>query len=495
MKYTVILPLMMAAAVGGAYAQKTKADATKNETKRPNLLIVMADQWRGRAMGFLGVEPVKTPNIDKLAASGVVLNQAVSGYPVSSPARAMLMSGAYPAVNGVTGNCNSNTAPQNVELREDLTCWSDVLKAEGYATGYLGKWHLDKPLEPFVDCANNKGDMAWNEWCPPSRRHGFDYWTAYGTYDRHLRPLYWDTHATRDKFYYVDKWGPEYEADLAIEFIRSRAANPAPFALMVSMNPPHTGYDLVPDRYKEIYKDLDVDSVTRSWANASELEPRYAKYLNTSLADYYACMSGVDDQLGRIIAALTASGELENTIVVFTSDHGDLMGVHNHIGKNIFYEEAMRVPMIISHAGTLTPRLDNELLISLEDLYPTLLSMMGLGELTPPTVQTRDLSAQVLGSREKMPLSQLYMFWNEDVKGFAPSPADGARGVRTTRYTYSQRAADGRVVEECLFDRLNDPWQMANIAPENPKIVKQMRSELKKRLASANDPWLKAVKQ
>ncbi|MEG1413847.1 MAG: sulfatase [Mucinivorans sp.] len=472
--------------------------ATKNSTnnvpqdqgKRPNLLLIVADQWRGRALGFLGAEAVRTPVLDRLAGSGVCMTQAVSGYPVSSPARAMLLSGAYPQNNGVRANCNSRTSPQNVELRKDIVCWSDVLKSEGYATGYIGKWHLDKLHTPFVDCANNKGEVAWNEWCAPDRRHGFDYWTAYGTYDYHMRPMYWDTNSARDEFYYIDKWGPEYEADLATEFIRSRASGAAPWALMVSMNPPHTGYELVPDRYAKQYKNLNVDSIIASWPAAAVAQDRFKKYLKESLANYYACMSGVDEQVGRIIAALEASGQLNQTIVVFSSDHGDMMGIHNHIGKNVFYEEAMRVPMIISAPTRIAPRIDNDLLISFEDLCPTMLSLMGLKDRIPQTVQTRDLSAQVMGSRRNMPKGQLYILWGEG-DGELLSPSSGMRGLRNARYTYAQKAVNGKIVAQYLFDRQNDPAQINNIAQSMPGKVREFRKELYARLVAAGDDWVK----
>lgn len=110
--------------------------------EHPNLLVVMADQFRGDALGFRGKEAVKTPNLDQFAQEAVVLTQAVSGYPVSSPARGMFLSGAYPHENGVLTNCQSESAHQGVELRQDLTCWSDVLAQAGYATAYIGKWHF-----------------------------------------------------------------------------------------------------------------------------------------------------------------------------------------------------------------------------------------------------------------------------------------------------------------------------------------------------------------
>lgn len=208
--------------------------------EKPNLVFIMADQWRGDALGCLGKEPVKTPCLDQLAREGVNFTNAVSSYPVSSPARGMLMTGMYPHKNKVTGNCNSANAPYGVELPQDARCWSDILKANGYQTGYIGKWHLDAPYEPYIDTYNNHGAVAWNEWCPKERRHGFDYWTAYDTYDYHLKPMYWDTDAPRDSFYYVNQWGPEYEADKAIEYLNGHIDKTQPFALVVSMNPPHT---------------------------------------------------------------------------------------------------------------------------------------------------------------------------------------------------------------------------------------------------------------
>lgn len=453
---------------------------------RPNLVVVMADQFRGDAFGFRGKEPVQTPVFDGLAQKAVVLNQAVSGYPVSSPARGMFLTGAYPHRNGVLTNCQSHSAAQDVELREDMLCWSDVLRAEGYQTAYIGKWHLDKPVEPFVDCANNRGTMAWNEWCPPHRRHGFDYWMAYGTYDDHLRPMYWSRDAGRDGYYYVNEWGPEYEADLAVGFIDSVAHNGKPFALMVSMNPPHTGYGLVPEKYKR-YKNLNVDSIVQTMPHLRDAGSKYVRFFKNSLPDYYACISGVDEQFGRILACLEDQKLLENTIVVFVSDHGDSMGMHGNIGKNIFYEEAMRVPFMIYWKGHLSPRMDDDLLLSLEDFCPTILSLMGLKEKIPATVQTRDLSEQIRGIRKNMPREQLYMLYSQ-VNKSGKHLTTGARGLRDARYTYAVRFKDGVITERHLYDRKNDPAQMENLAEKQSRRARKMHHRLKKLLVEKQDP-------
>lgn len=456
----------------------------------PNLIFIMADQWRGDALGCLGKEAVKTPHLDQLASEGVNFTNAVSSYPVSSPARGMLMTGMYPVHSKVTGNCNSATAPYGVELPESARCWSDVLKDQGYELGYIGKWHLDSPYQPYIETSNNKGKIAWNEWCPKERRHGFSHWIAYGTYDYHLKPMYWDTDASRNEFYFVDQWGPEYETDRAIDYIANRDNKlrdaGKPFALVVSMNPPHTGYELVPDKYKEIYRDVDVETV----CNSPIIAPKGTKmgdFYRKSVLDYYACMTGVDEQVGRIIRQLKEQGLFENTIVVFTSDHGDSTGMHEHIGKNIYYEEAMRIPMMISWPEKIAPRRDSTLMIAFADLYPSLLSLMGFKEQIPAEVQTFDLSASILSLEKAQEVVQPYYYLLPE------NLMTGYRGLRTKKYTFVVHATNGRTDEWILFDREQDPFQRNNIAPDRPALIKQFSSQLKDWLKKTNDPFMNCL--
>lgn len=455
----------------------------QHKDSAPNLVFIMADQYRGDALGCLGKEPVKTPCLDKLASEGINFTNAISSYPVSSPARAMLMTGMYPTSNKVVGNCNSATAPYGVELPQDALCWSDILKEQGYQTGYIGKWHLDSPYQPYVDTYNNKGTIAWNEWCPPQRRHGFDLWTAYGTYDYHLKPMYWDTTASRDSFYYVNQWGPEYEADQAIQYISHQKGSEKPFALVVSMNPPHTGYDLVPQRYKDIYKNLDVEALCKDRPDIPAGGTEMGDYYRNNIRDYYACITGVDENVGRIVEALKQNGMFRNTIIVFTSDHGICMGAHQNAGKDIFYEESMRIPMIISWPEKLKPRKEDNLMIAFADLYPSLLSLMGLKEQIPATVQTYDLSFHIITEKEKKGLTQPYYFIQYD------DHSTGYRGLRTNTHTYILHATHGKIDKTILFDRSKDPYQMNNIANENPKLVRKFNKQLQQWLTQTNDPF------
>ena len=460
------------------------------QNTRPNLVFIMADQWRGDAIGYNGTEPVQTPNLDKLSGEGVTFTNAVSGYPVCSPARAMLMTGRYPHKNGVTGNCNSATAPYGVEMATDARCWSDVLEDNGYDLAYLGKWHLDSPHKPYIDTYNNRGEVAWNEWCPLERRHGFRHWIAYGTYDYHLKPMYWTADAPRDSFYYVNQWGPEYEADEAIKYIDLKnGLRPAdkPFALVVSMNPPHTGFELVPERYKKIYKDIDVEKLAAQFPNIPPKGTKMGDYFRNNIQNYYACMTGVDENVGRIVEALKANGLFDNTIVVFTSDHGIQMGAHNEAGKNVFYEESMRIPMIISYPGKIQPR-SSHLNIAFADLYPTLLSLMGFQKAIPNEVQTFDLSTMLLDPKAEKEIAQPYYFVD------VANHATGYRGLRTMRHTFVVHAIDGKADKLLLYDRQTDPFQQNNIAAQNPKLIKKFKKQLLRWLKKTEDPFAVALK-
>ena len=338
---------------------------------------------------------------------------------------------------------------------------------------------------------NNKGEIAWNEWTPPDRRHGFRHWIAYGTYDNHLKPMYWSAEAPRDSFYYVNQWGPEYETDEAIRYMDLKnGLRPAgkPFALVVSMNPPHTGYDLVPEKYKQIYKNLDVEKLAESFPNIPPKGTEMGDFFRENVRDYYACMSGVDENVGRIVAALKQLGLFENTILVFTSDHGDQMGAQSIIGKNVFYEESMHIPMIISYPNKIKPRFSN-LNIALADLNPTLLSLMGFEQYIPKEVQTLILAKMLLEAKAEKEISQPYYFLD------VADHKTGYRGLRTMQYTFAIHATKGVIDSILLFDRQADPDQLNNIAAKHPKLVRRFRKQLKKWLKQTEDPFEVALRK
>jgi arylsulfatase A-like enzyme len=461
--------------------------SVKNED-HPNLVIVFPDQMRGQAIGFIGQEPVKTPRLDRFAEEGVVLTQMVSNYPLCSPFRAMLMTGKYPLKNHVTDNCTNMSAKYGSELQKSDTTWSDILHAAGYSLGYIGKWHLESPHAPYIDCANNKGKVKWNEWTPPDRRHGFDYWVAYNTYDYHMNPMYWNTDAGRDDYYFVNKWGPEYEADLAVQYIKNEEGKyrdeKKPFALVVSMNPPHMPYNQVPQKYKDLYEDMDTTRLF-SRPDVPPAGTRWGDYFRKNIRNYYAMITGVDEQFGRILDALKENGLEENTIVLFMSDHGNCLGIHDMISKNNPYEESMRIPFLLRWPGHLQGRMDSSLYMSVPDIYPTLMDLLGFEREIPAGVQGRSFADYLLTSRGEVPSSQLYF------KIYGGSPFDGKRGVRTARYTLVLEKRNGQYTDTVLFDRQADPFEMENLAAGRPALVHRLVEEaLVPALEKADDPFL-----
>jgi len=459
--------------------------SAKKETP-PNLLIILVDQWTGHALGFENELPVFTPHLDSLSKQSLVLKQMVSNFPVCSPARAMLLTGKYPLKNHVYTNVNSSSASYGVELPKDIVCWSDVLKSNGYSNGYIGKWHLDSPHEPFVLTYNNFGESAWNEWTPPDRRHGFDYWYSYGTYDIHNHPMYWDTNAPRDSFHYVNEWGPIHEAKKALAFLRNDRgkyrAKDKPFSLVVSMNPPHSEYKTVPQKYYNLYKDLPMKTFLRDGDIPVAGTPMGDFYRN-NIKYYYANMTGVDEQVGVILKGLKENHLDDNTIVVFMADHGNNLGKHDEISKNNIYEESLSIPFIIYWKGHIMPRIDNKFLGSIPDLYPTFLDLMGLKKSIPVDLDGKSYADYFLNGTGNTPLYQYIM---GAIISNKVNINTGFRGIRTKDYTLAY-VKNKEKTESFLFDLKKDPFEMKNIYDPNSDIVKKYRKELIKWLEETKD--------
>lgn len=383
--------------------------------KKPNLIIVFPDQMRAHQLGFLGLEPVITPHLNKFAEESLVLTQAAANFPVCSPYRAMLMTGKYSPSNKVVSNCTNRSEPYNCELQESDICWSDVLKDNGYSLGYIGKWHLDSPKAPYLDCYNNKGEVKWNEWCPP-----------------------------------------------------------------------HTPYDQVPEKYIRMYDELDVEELGKK-PSVPPKGTEWGNFYRKHVLNQYGMITGIDEQFGRIMEALDKQGLSDETIVLFTADHGDCVGIHEHNHKNIEYEESMRIPFLIRWPGKIKPRHD-DLLISVPDYYPTLIALMGFKDEIPQDVEGKSFAEYFLDNKGTKPKSQLYCFMKFD------APEYGKRGVRTATHTLSIEIYPETGIDMVLFDNVNDPYQMVNVAGENKDLIETLiKTELVPWVEVSHDPWLKLV--
>ena len=450
----------------------------------PNLVFVFPDEYRKQAMGFMNEDPVLTPNIDQFASESLVLTDAVSNRPVCSPYRAMLFTGQYPHANGVLGNVNSTTVQYENYLQETAECFSDVLHQAGYNQAYLGKLHLDPPNEQYEYTEGPRGNgVIWDSYTPPGpRRHGYDFWYSYGCCDWHFNPHYWTGNDPIDKRIDPREWSTKHETDIAINYIRNEDGKyrdpEKPFSLVISHNPPHMPFKQVPEEYVAQYGDAThEDLLTRPNVPADTR----GDSARENAKHYFAMVTGVDENFGRILDCLKTEGLEENTIVIFTSDHGEMMGSHGLMGKTVHYEESFAVPFIIRWPGKITPGTD-DLLIGTPDLMPTLLNLMGVGQV-PDSVQGTDYSDILLGSEGTRPATALYLNVNPD------NPAGGSRGVRTHRHTYVvTRTPQGE--ERILHDNVADPYQLQNIAGDHPALITELAEEMNNWLEKNDDPWL-----
>ncbi|MEO8521782.1 MAG: sulfatase, partial [Acidobacteriota bacterium] len=359
-----ILPVFLLGAWG---AQPKPAPASQ---RRPNILFILPDQLRAQSLGYLGNRDVRTPNIDRLAAEGLTFTQTFANTPVCCPARANLLTGKYAHRNGMVAN--------DLRLRETETTLAELLAQAGYQTGFIGKWHLDGgPREPgYVP--------------PGARRQGFDFWAAHECSHRHFANHYFRDDPTPIEF---GKYEAEGWADIAVEFLRARTEGPQPFFLMLQTGPPHDPYK-APPQYEAMY-DAARLAMRPNWVAGTTMGSRQ------DIASYYAQITAVDDQVGRVLRTLKELHLEEDTIVVFTSDHGDMLGSQGLRLKRKPWEESIRVPGIIRYPRRIAAGRRTDAILTHVDLAPTLLSLAGL---TPPrAMQGTDLAGVALGRAETAP--------------------------------------------------------------------------------------------
>lgn len=433
----------------------SEADAT---SMKPNILYIFSDQWRWCDHGYTGNQEVITPNIDKLASQSVNFTHAVSGMPVCCPHRATLITGKYPLTHGLYLNDLSLAT----EHRSIAHCLNDA----GYETGWIGKWHID--------------GQGRTEYTPPERRQGFNYWrTLECTHNYNQSPYYGDS---PEKLFWDGYDAIEQTKD-AQSYLKRHAESDsdAPFGLFLSWGPPHAPYHTAPDKYKALYADKEI--TLRENVPEAEREAAINDYKG-----YYAHMTALDDCLGDLLKTLDETGLAENTILVYTSDHGDMMHSRGVMKKQQPWDESLRVPFLLRWPEKLKNRA-REISMPLDtpDIMPTLL---GLAEVSiPDEVEGLDRSGVSLGTDT----------FDTDHAALisCPSPfgqwsrARGGReyrGVRTTRYTYC-RDLNGPWL---LYDNEADPFQMNNLVnqPAHSDLQKQLDDRLNQLLKQTRDEFL-----
>ncbi|QDT30698.1 Arylsulfatase [Gimesia panareensis] len=429
------------------------------ETKQPNILFLLTDQWRAQSLGYAGNDQVQTPNIDALARQSVNFQNAVSGCPVCCPFRGSLMTGQRPLTHGVFLN--------DVQLPAKAVTIAEVLDNAGYETGFIGKWHLD-----------GRGRSAFT---PPERRQGFEFWRALECTHNYNRSFYYGDSPQRQTWEGYDAFA---QTRVARQFIRDQSKKGQPFLLVMSYGSPHNPYHTAPPEYQRMYDPERIKlrpNVPQDQRAAAQKE----------LAGYFAHCTALDDCVSDLLATLKETGVDENTIVVFTSDHGDMLHSHGQIRKQKPWDESLRVPMLFrlngaEHAKGRT--VDTP--INSEDLMPTLLGLCQIA--IPETVEGLDYSGYLRGGKNPSDGATVITCPSPFGEWQRSRGGKEYRGLRTTRYTYV-RDLNGPWL---LYDNQADPYQLKNLCndPAAAPIQAKLDALLNKKLAAQNDEFLHGSK-
>jgi arylsulfatase A-like enzyme len=453
---------------------------TKNE--KPNILFVLSDQWRRQAMGFLNEDPVLTPHLDKFVKEAVFFQNSVTNTPICGPSRASIFTGQHPQSHGVVAN--------SIRLSTKSITLGDVVKKEGYQTAYIGKLHLDGKDERFV---------------PKERRHGFDYWITS------------NSHVPFQQGYFIqdnpkvqvmkDSWEPDWITDKALHYLDSTKGKP--FCMVLSFGPPHTGGGKGFEDRKEPGRRVNgAVKYGYGYAAPKKFEDLYPNPQNLPrrknvepvekpkdeswdvLPGYFGAITSIDENFGRIIAYLKEKKLFDNTIIVFTADHGEMLGSHGRMTKGIWYEESVGIPCLISYKNKVKSAVISNP-FSTVDITPTLLGLAGIK--VPEAMEGVNFAPTLMGKKQTLP-DKVYCSFDQG----SPSEIDRAwRAVYTEQYTYvlaKQMYKPFDIKEEgfVLYDKQKDPYQLNPIykGMGYDKSISELHNALLNHLNKTKDPFI-----
>lgn len=466
---------------------------------RPNVVLLIADQFHHRALGVAGHPRIRTPNLDRLARQGARFTQALAASTACSPTRASWITGQWPHTHGITGDAPVRSSPVLDRLLHDA----------GYDVRHLGKWHLGdiRDLPPYRNQRTLLEEgVAFEEW----RQANWDrIFTAVragevaggngvrmrrGVAAAHSR---WQTEKAPDQqdvsiigrsVFSLEGQLETFLTDRALEWLDQPRERP--FFLTLSLSPPHAAW-VAPDPYYSMYDParmfLAPSFRDRPQAWASSWAARLGRVLGEEgIREYLRCYAGqvtmVDELMGRVLKHLDERGLSERTLVVFTSDHGDMQGAHGMVGKGVgaFYDDIVRVPFLMRH-----PEIGSGIVLETPvhsvDLMPTILDYVGLP--IPERVQgksVRDLAAGTVTDDPNTP-------------GFSErhTGSGGTRMIRTSRWKYV-RYGGGR---EELFDLRNDPDEIRDLSadPTRAIVVELMKASLIHWMKETADPLARTL--
>ena len=430
------------------------SESSKEVSKKPNIVYILTDQWRGSALGYAGNPDVKTPNLDAFAKEAVNFTNAVSVTPVCTPHRAALLTGKFPTTTGMIVN--------DVYLPSEELCMAEIYKEAGYNTAYWGKWHLD--------------GHGRSTYIPKERRQGFDFWRALECSHNYTKMPYYDN--DNEELKHWNTYSPFAIVEDANQYLAQHAKDEAPFLAVVSIATPHYPHGSAPKKYKDMYS---PESLKLNPNITEEFKERSRK----ELQGYYAHATATDEAIGRLLNQIRTLNLLDNTIIVFSADHGEMMGAHGvkPFVKQLAWDESIRVPFLIQYPG-----IDKQkgavvnAPLTTPDILPSLLSLSNIE--IPEGIEGENLAELMKKPDPNADRAALVMNVAPFGANFKDSPY---RAIKTKQYTYA-RTPEG---PSMFFDNVKDPYQMNNLLgnPELENIQKELDSKLNEKLAQIGDDF------
>ena len=472
---------------------------TRTYGKQPNILYIMSDDHAAHGIGAYGgrLAPLDpTPTIDRLAREGVLLKNCFCTNSICTPSRATIMTGQYSHVNGVK--------TLRGRIAKDRQHLANLMKQAGYETAMVGKWHL--AAEPAA----------------------FDFYTVLPGQGSYFNPIF-RIRGPKDwpnNFYRVAGYDCKHSSDaitdISLKWLRQRKKKDKPFFLMHHFKAPHDNFENA-ERYDWLYEDIDIPEPISLWerskhgpwnrsqfgtsvgkrntrrnmghhmfvdAKNSDIEYKREAY-QRYLKKFLRCVRGVDDNIARLIAHLEQTGELDNTLIVYTADQGFMLGEHDYIDKRWMYEESHRMPFIVRFPKSIPAGTKREFITNNVDFAPTLLEFAGVQK--PEFMQGRSFLKMLKGEEtpEDWPQETYYRYWMHMAHHDNPAHL----GIRTHDfkliYFYGRPLDAAGAVDSPtdpyweLYDLRSDPHEMNNLI-ENPAYAKDVE-QLKIQLANLMD--------
>jgi len=445
-----------------------------SQTTRPNIVLIFTDNQQASTLACYGNAEIHTPNLDRLAQQGMLFENAFCPNAFCSPCRASVLTGLLPSQHGVHSWIDDRNMPEwpdNWHALDGLRTLPATLQTAGYKTALSGKYHLGQPTQ---------------------KMDGFDYWCTMA--DGHVRSFYRNRITENGENYDHEGHTVDFFTEKGIAFMEEQVAADEPFFLYLPYPAPYGHWPATKEddrcRYSDLYDDCPMLSIPREGLSKASVDGYLMRQQHSgggldyslilrapndlpTLRNYYAQISMVDDGVGQVMAALERLGISDNTLFIFTSDHGLSVGQHGFWGHGSatfpsnLHHAAHSVPLIVRHAPTVDAGQRSEAMVSNMDIYSTILDYTELpndqGDMVVPS---RSLKSVLIGRTDDLEEGAVY------------SEQEETRVVRTRKWAYFKRFTDAPSHElgDELFDIENDLRERVNLIdePEHAEIRSQL---------------------